>query len=135
MEKNIAKERIEKRRALLEETGCCYGRAFLLLQEKWVLFTLYNLSQGVTGFNELSRCGVGVNPTTLSQTLGLLEAAGLITRTVHSTIPPKTAYELTAAGRAMKPILEELGEWSERYLSDLPRPAKDQTKNRSDEKS
>ena len=129
MEKSIAKERVEKRRAQLEETDCRYGRAFFLLQEKWVLFTLYNLSKGSMGFNELSRCGKGINPTTLSQTLSLLEAAGLVTRQVHSTIPPKTSYQLTEAGQALKPILEAMGEWSERYLSNLSCSAKDEIKH------
>jgi len=119
MDKSHPKERVEKRRAQLEKTECRYGRAFFLLQEKWVLFTLYNLSEGAMGFNELSRCGVGVNPTTLSQTLSLLEAAGLVTREVQSTMPPKTSYELTEAGCALKPILEAMGEWSEHYLSNL----------------
>jgi len=129
MEKSLAKERVEKRRAQLEETDCRYGRAFFLLQEKWVLFTLYNLSKGAMGFNELSRCGTGINPTTLSQTLSLLEAAGLVTRQVHSTIPPKTSYQLTEAGQALKPILEAMGEWSERYLSNLSCSAKDEIKH------
>ena len=119
MDKSHPKERVEKRRAQLEKTECRYGRAFFLLQEKWVLFTLYNLSDGAMGFNEMSRCGVGVNPTTLSQTLSLLEAAGLVTREVQSTMPPKTSYELTEAGQALKPILEAMGEWSALYLSDL----------------
>ena len=130
MEKSIAKERVEKRRAQLGETDCRYGRAFFLLQEKWVLFTLYNLSKGAMGFNELSRCGTGINPTTLSQTLRLLEVAGLVTRQVHSTIPPKTSYQLTEAGQALKPILEAMGEWSERYLSNLSCSAKDEIKRR-----
>jgi DNA-binding HxlR family transcriptional regulator len=129
MEKSIAKERVEKRRAQLEEIKCEYGRAFSLLQEKWVLFTLHYLTEGAMGFNELSRCGKGINPTTLSQTLSLLEAAGLVTRTVHSTIPPKTSYELTEAGRAIKPILEAMGEWSARYLSNLSCAAKDEIKS------
>jgi DNA-binding HxlR family transcriptional regulator len=119
MEKTVAKERVERRRAQLEEITCQYGRAFALLQEKWVLFTLHYLSEGAMGFNELSRCGKGINPTTLSQTLSLLEATGLVTRELHSTIPPKTSYELTEAGRAFEPILEAMGEWSTRYLSNL----------------
>jgi DNA-binding HxlR family transcriptional regulator len=135
MEKSIAKERVEKRRAQLEEIKCQYGRAFSLLQEKWVLFTLHYLSEGAMGFNELSRCGKGINPTTLSQTLSLLEAAGLITRAVHSTIPPKTSYELTEAGRALKPILEAMGEWSARYLSNLPCAVNDEIKSQASKAS
>jgi DNA-binding HxlR family transcriptional regulator len=120
MDKGSTKERVERRRAVLQETKCEFGRAFYLLQEKWVLFTLHHLLEGSLGFNELSRCEPRVNPTTLSQCLGLLEAAGLVKREVHSTIPPKTSYELTEAGRALKPILKAIGQWSERHLSNLP---------------
>lgn len=120
MEKVTTKERVEKRRAVLQETQCEFGRAFYLLQEKWVLFTIHHLLDGALGFNELSRCEPRVNPTMLSQCLGLLEAAGLVRRDVHSTIPPKTSYELTEAGRALKPILKAVGQWSERHLSNLP---------------
>jgi DNA-binding HxlR family transcriptional regulator len=60
MEKTLPKERVERRRAQLEEIKCRYGRAFALLQEKWVLFTLHYLTEGAMGFNELSRCGKGI---------------------------------------------------------------------------
>ncbi len=117
MEKNATKDRVEKRRAILQGTTCEFGRAFYLLQEKWVLFMLHRLIKGRLGFNELSRCEPRVNPTTLSQCLGVLEAAGLVKREVHSTIPPKTSYELTEAGRALEPILEAIGQWSQNYLT------------------
>jgi DNA-binding HxlR family transcriptional regulator len=41
--------------------------------------------------------------------LSLLRPARLVTRDVHSTIPPKTSYDLTEAGGA-QPILEAMGE-------------------------
>lgn len=119
MEKGSTKNRVEKRSAVLRETGCRFGRAFFLLQEKWILFVLHRLLSGPLGFNELGRGEPPVNPTTLSQCLGVMEAAGLVTREVHSTIPPKTSYELTEAGRAFEPILKSIGKWSEKYLADL----------------
>ena len=101
----------------MRQTGCEYGRAFYLLQERWTLFTIHHLlAAGALGFNELSRCEPPVNPTTLSQCLNLLEATGLVKREVVSTMPPKTRYELTAAGLALKPILEAIGEWSAEHL-------------------
>jgi DNA-binding HxlR family transcriptional regulator len=120
MEKRAVKERVGRRQTLIRETNCEYGRAFYLLQERWVLFTIHHLLEGKLGFNELSRREPRVNPTTLSQCLNLLEAAGLVTREVHSTIPPKTSYELTEAGRALKPIMKSVGQWSAKYLSNLP---------------
>jgi DNA-binding HxlR family transcriptional regulator len=97
--------------------------AFMLLQEKWVLFIVHNLMKGPLGFNELGRTGMSVNSTTLSQRLSLLERAGLVSRTVHSTIPPRTSYELTEAGLALCEIFEPIQKWAEQYLPDPPADA------------
>jgi hypothetical protein len=51
----------------------------------------------------------------LSQRLDLLERSGVLTRTVHSTIPPKTSYELTEAGRGLSSVIEAIDAWSERF--------------------
>jgi DNA-binding HxlR family transcriptional regulator len=89
--------------------------AFGLLQEKWVLSIVYVLMRGPIGFNEVGRGAGSVNAATLAQRLSRLEKAGLVTKTVQSTMPPKTSYELTEAGRALRPVVEALTKWSERY--------------------
>lgn len=92
--------------------------AFGLLQEKWALFIVYALLRGPVGFNEMSRNAGRINSTTLAQRLVLLEQAGLIRKTVHSTMPPRTSYELTEAGRGLQPVIEAIAAWSERYMPD-----------------
>ena len=88
---------------------------FSLLQEKWVLFILYELMQGPIGFNEMTRRGP-INTTTLSQRLDLLEREGIVTRTVYSTIPPKTSYQLTDKGLALKSVLETIRAWADQNV-------------------
>lgn len=97
------------------ELAATFIRGAMLLQEKWVLMIVHSLLAGPTGFSELMRRG-NINTTTLTQRLNLLEHAGLLVKTIHSTMPPRTSYELTDAGRALKPILEAITQWSERYL-------------------
>jgi DNA-binding HxlR family transcriptional regulator len=103
-----------------EEGGTCGSaslvRGVLLLQEKWVLLIVHQLLHGPVGFNELCRKAEGVNTTTLSQRLDLLEQAGLVVKTIHSYMPPRTSYELTEAGKALQPVLKAIEAWSERYL-------------------
>src|SRR5690349_5893786 len=112
---------MEAKKEKTEDQGSCGSaslvRGVLLLQEKWVLLIVNQLMQGPVGFNELSRKAEGVNVTTLSQRLALLEHAGLVVKTIHSTMPPRTSYELTEAGKALKPVLNAIEAWSERYLS------------------
>ena len=102
-------------------------RGALLLQEKWVIMIVYSLMEGSISFNDLMRKG-NVNTTTLTQRLNLLEQRGLLTKTIHSTMPPRTSYALTEAGLALKPVLEAIAQWSETHLS----PSEDSLECRSE---
>src|SRR5438105_15859105 len=75
-----------------------------LLQEKWVLGIVHALLRGPIGFNEMSRAAGRVNSATLAHRLVLLEQAGLVRKTIHSTMPPRTSYALTEAGCALQPV-------------------------------
>ncbi len=90
-----------------------------LLQEKWTLHIIRALLEGPTGFNDLGRA-VGANPTTLAQRLERLERLGVLERTVHSVMPPRTSYALTAAGRALQDVIDAIGRWGKDHL---PEPA------------
>mgnify|MGYP002697412641 FL=1 len=52
----------------------------------------------------------------LAQQLRELEKDGLINRKVYPVVPPKTEYALTAFGKTLTPILDELCKWGENYL-------------------
>jgi len=52
----------------------------------------------------------------LSDRLGGLPEAGLVTRTVTEGPPLSVSYALTDAGRALLPALERITRWAERYL-------------------
>jgi DNA-binding HxlR family transcriptional regulator len=93
-------------------------KALMLLQEKWVLFIINGLLGGALGFNELSRRASGVNTTTLSLRMDLLEREGIVRKTVFSTIPPRTSYELTPKGHALRPVIDAIAAWAEAQLTD-----------------
>jgi DNA-binding HxlR family transcriptional regulator len=86
-----------------------------LLQEKWALAIVYVLLRGPVGFNGVGRGAGAVNSTTLAQRMARLEQAGVVKKTVTSIMPPRTSYELTEAGRALKPVIAAIERWSERY--------------------
>jgi DNA-binding HxlR family transcriptional regulator len=50
----------------------------------------------------------------LTLTLRGLERDGLVTRTVHPTIPPRVDYELTALGRDLLVPINALSDWAEK---------------------
>ena len=72
-----------------------------LLERRWTLATIYACSSGAARFNEFRQSLPGVSPTTLSDRLEQLEAAGIVERTLVAGRPPHTEYALTAQGEQL----------------------------------
>ena len=70
-----------------------------LLERRWTMATIYACSSGAARFNEFKQSLPGVSPTTLSERLEQLEAAGIVERHMVPGRPPYTEYELTDRGR------------------------------------
>jgi len=87
-----------------------------LLQEKWVLHIIRALLAGPSGFNALSRAVGGVNTTTLTQRLDHLERLGIVTKTIESTMPPKTRYELSTAGCELQGVIDSIDAWARKNM-------------------
>ena len=48
-----------------------------------------------------------------------LERDGLLTRTVHATVPPRVDYELTALGRSLLTTIRPLTLWATTHITDV----------------
>lgn len=83
-----------------------------------------SLLNGPHGFNELARDVGGANPTTLSQRLERLEALGVVNKTVESTMPPRTSYRLTVAGRELEDVIDAIDRWGRAHMRRDDRPAR-----------
>jgi DNA-binding HxlR family transcriptional regulator len=93
-------------------------RAFELLGKRWTGVVLGTLSGGPAGFRALARAVEGISDSMLSDRLAALTNAGLVTRNVDEGPPISVAYELTDAGRALLPALEQITRWAEEHLPD-----------------
>jgi DNA-binding HxlR family transcriptional regulator len=102
-----------------DEPGFCAVYASIeILQEKWSLHVIRALlERAPLGFNELRRT-VDCNPATLTQRLEHLEKLGIVTREVHSVMPPKTSYGLTQAGVALNCVVKAIDDWGRKYLDE-----------------
>jgi DNA-binding HxlR family transcriptional regulator len=72
-----------------------------LLERRWTLGTIYACSSGAVRFNEFRQSLPGISPTTLSDRLEHLEAAGIVERELVPGRPPHAEYRLTAKGRRL----------------------------------
>ena len=91
-------------------------RAFDLLGKRWTGVVLGTLSDGPSGFRALARAVEGISDSMLSERLTELTNAGLVRRTVSEGPPISVTYELTEAGRALLPALEQISRWAEAHL-------------------
>ncbi len=101
-----------------EADYCPVYASIELLQEKWVLHIVRSLLEGPHGFNELARAVGGANTTTLSHRLDRLAHLGIVDKTVESTMPPRTRYELSRAGRELETVIAAIDRWGRKHMQE-----------------
>lgn len=85
---------------------------------KWALLIMLVLKEeGCLRFNQLRKFIPDISSKVLSSTLQVLEADGLVRRTLYPEVPPRVEYELTEMGHSLMPIIADLTQWA---LSNMP---------------
>lgn len=79
--------------------------------DRWTLPVVVVLASGTLRFNGLRRAVAGISQQMLTRTLRRLERDGVVTRTVHPTVPPMVEYTLTPLGRSLAALGQDLGRW------------------------
>lgn len=90
---------------------CGIARALDVVGERWALLVVRELILGPKRFTDLRAGLPHVGPDVLAQRLRELEAAGLLRRRTLAPPAASRVYELTDRGRALEPVLIELGRW------------------------
>src|SRR5215469_7518890 len=90
---------------------CGIARALDVLGDRWALLVVRELIFGPKRFVQLRGSLRGISPNVLSQRLCDLQDAGILRHGVLEQPASVAIYELTARGRALEPILLELGRW------------------------
>ena len=80
---------------------------------KWAILVLLILQEeSCLRFNQLRKMMPDISSKVLSSTLQVLEADGLVRRTLYPEVPPRVEYELTEMGFSLMPIIEDLTQWA-----------------------
>src|SRR6201995_2955308 len=85
---------------------------------KWTLLVIRDLADGRSRFCELERSLAGISPRTLSLRLRALEEEGIVLRQTYPEVPPRVEYVLTAKGRALVPLIEDMRSYGLTWLSE-----------------
>jgi len=91
---------------------CPVAMASEVLTERWTPLIVRELLCGSTRFNELRRGVPLMSPSLLAKRLKTLERVGVVERRASGST---VEYRLTEAGEELRPIVESMGVWGQRW--------------------
>lgn len=93
---------------------CPISKAAEVLGERWTILIVRELLLGTSRYSDFQRALSRISPTLLTKRLNQLVDYGLV---VRRTAPgrPHPEYELTAAGRELRPVVLGLGRWGAKW--------------------
>lgn len=93
---------------------CPVGLFLQLVGNKWKILIIRDLLTGTKRFGQLRR-SVGCSQKVLTDNLRDLEDNGLLLRKVYAEVPPRVEYTLSPVGESLRPVLDTIAAWGEKY--------------------
>ncbi|TXS95443.1 helix-turn-helix transcriptional regulator [Parahaliea maris] len=94
--------------------ACPISMASTVLCERWTLQIVRELFFGSTRYSEIQKYIPNISPSLLRDRLRFLEEKGIVLRKRCGT-GNRYEYHLTPSGKALAPVLTELGRWGFQY--------------------
>lgn len=90
---------------------------FEIFNDKLKLYIVWHLQKNSMRFKELSEVLSPITNKTLSAKLKELEALDLVIRKTYAEVPPRVEYSLSVQGKYLRPVIEEILSWSQKYAT------------------
>jgi DNA-binding HxlR family transcriptional regulator len=97
--------------------ACPISQAASVLCERWTLQIIREMFFGSTRYSEIQKFIPNISPTLLRNRLRFLEQQGLIIRKCGEKAN-RYEYFLTPSGKALAPVLTEMGKWGMCHAND-----------------
>ncbi|MCB0996627.1 MAG: helix-turn-helix transcriptional regulator [Acidimicrobiales bacterium] len=101
----------------IAEPECSIQRTLDVIGDRWTLLILRDLFRGVRRFGQL-HAHLGIARNLLTDRLGSLVDAGIVTKVPYQDRPPRHEYRLTPKGIDLSPALVALMQWGDRWYAD-----------------
>lgn len=99
----------------IDRQVCSVARALSVVGERWTLLILRDAFLGTRRFDQF-QARLGITRHRLSERLGKLVDAGVLTKVRYTEKPPRYEYRLTRKGLALYPVLMTLGRWGDDWM-------------------
>ncbi|MFD2044354.1 winged helix-turn-helix transcriptional regulator [Ornithinibacillus salinisoli] len=93
-----------------------FEKAMQLISKRWVGLILSELLHGKKRFSEME-ADLPISGRLLSDRLKMLEKEGIVERNIYSEFPVRIEYSLTEKGEALKPVIQEIQNWSDVWIT------------------
>jgi DNA-binding HxlR family transcriptional regulator len=97
-------------------SNCPIACSLDLIGDRWTLVVVRDLLRGLTKYGEFLAGAEGIPTNVLAERLVRLEKAKLINKIPYQEHPRRHAYQLTAKGRSLAPIVGAIGIWGQRHF-------------------
>ncbi|WP_196140784.1 helix-turn-helix domain-containing protein [Aliikangiella sp. G2MR2-5] len=97
--------------------ACPVSMATSILAERWTLQIIREMFLGSTKYSQFQKYMPNISPTLLKNRLRMLEENGIILRKKTAT-QGRYDYYLTPSGKALGPVLTEIGKWGMRFANE-----------------
>jgi DNA-binding HxlR family transcriptional regulator len=94
---------------------CSLARSVDVFGDAWTLLLVRDAMHGLSRFDEFQR-SLHIARNTLSDRLGKLVDAGIMTKRFYQDNPPRYEYLLTEMGRDFFPVLAAMLAWGDKWL-------------------
>jgi DNA-binding HxlR family transcriptional regulator len=91
--------------------GCPIKAAIDVIRGRWKPMILWELNSGPKRFSDLQAAQPEITAQVLTLQVRQLEADGVIIRTVYAEVPSRVEYSLTALGRSLSSVMDQLEAW------------------------
>jgi DNA-binding HxlR family transcriptional regulator len=94
-----------------------FEMAMKLISTRWNGLIIFSLLSGTQRFSSMES-SLPISGRLLSERLKELEKEGIVHREVIPETPVRIEYSLTNKGRALEPIIKEIQQWSQDWVTD-----------------
>lgn len=114
-------QELEPGRRTPEVKGCCprYHEAVELIGRRWsgAIIAVLLASPEPLRFSQIAGAVPQLSDRLLAERVKELEERGLVVRAVDPGPPMRVTYELSEMGRDLRPAVEQLSYWAQRWLT------------------
>jgi DNA-binding HxlR family transcriptional regulator len=107
---------METRNLRPARSGCPIATTLDLVGDRWSFVIVRDMLNGKRRFAEFLDSLEKITTSVLADRLARLESAGLVEKQAYQVSPVRHEYRLTEKGAALRPVLQEICRWANRFL-------------------